>query len=71
MNLRQARFNRNLTQYDLSYLSDVPQPFISLAERGYRTPRPDEIKKLAEALALKPDELEFDTEPTGGKPRAA
>ena len=71
MDLRMLRFTRGLTQLHLSYLSGVSQPVISLVELGYRRPSQDEIKKFAKALAVKPDEINFDQEPKNGKPQAA
>jgi transcriptional regulator with XRE-family HTH domain len=53
MNLRELRFKKGKTQYDICKFSGVPQSRISLIERGYIEPTRKE--KIAIAKALKID----------------
>ena len=55
--LREARLLRELTQMDLRLRTGINQNKISWIERGYVEPRPDEKKRLAEALQLPVEQL--------------
>ena len=55
--LRAKRILKGLTLYDIWQTSGIDPARLSLVERGYKELRPDEVKKLAEALNCKPDEL--------------
>ena len=59
MYLRQARWQRNMTQLELALQVGMTQNRISAIERGLSRPHPEEIKSLAKALEMKPDELQF------------
>jgi transcriptional regulator with XRE-family HTH domain len=59
MYLREARFKKGLTQFDLRIKTGIHQSRISLLERGYYEPRAEEIEKLARALSIPANELEF------------
>ena len=59
MDLRTARFFNDMSQIDLGLHVGMTQTKISLIERGYCVPRKYEIKKLARALGIRPEELEF------------
>lgn len=52
------RIKRSLRQVDVAALTHgvVPQYRLSLIERGV-TPRPDEVKALADAFKMNPEEL--------------
>jgi transcriptional regulator with XRE-family HTH domain len=54
--LRIERIKRGKTQIDLWVQTGIPQWRISLIERGI-PPRPDEARKLAEALQVSPVEI--------------
>ncbi|RZB38012.1 MAG: hypothetical protein SRB2_00358 [Desulfobacteraceae bacterium Eth-SRB2] len=58
MDLREIRFKKRKTQYDICKFSGVPQSKISLIERGYASPTRKE--KLAIAKALEVDSKEID-----------
>jgi transcriptional regulator with XRE-family HTH domain len=74
LTLREARERRRkpLTQVQLAELANVDQTYISLIERGLRTPS-DEIKqRLAEALGIAPSKLRFvEPQPNGTVDRAS
>jgi len=57
MNLREARFKKKLTQFDLRIKTGIHQSKISNFERGYIMPREDEKKILAKALGVKANDL--------------
>jgi transcriptional regulator with XRE-family HTH domain len=50
------RIKRELTQAELAALTGVPQPRISLLERGIK-PRPEEVEALAAAFKISPEKL--------------
>ncbi|MFC2076706.1 helix-turn-helix domain-containing protein [candidate division KSB1 bacterium] len=55
--LKQVRFLRGFTQWDLALLTGISPSKISLIERGYITANDDDQKKLADALGVKPEVL--------------
>ena len=55
MHLKEARFNRGMTQFDLRLLTGIHQSRISCIERGYVEARKDEKQKIEDALGLKID----------------
>lgn len=57
MNIREARFLKNLTQWELSIKINIPQSKISLIENGYLVPSDKEKTKLASALGKRKAEL--------------
>ena len=57
MTLREARFFKGLSQWDISLKTGIPQSKISLFERGYLLPREDEREKLAEVLSCEESDL--------------
>jgi DNA-binding XRE family transcriptional regulator len=59
MNLAEARFHKKVTQWDLRLLTGINQTKISLIERGYVSPRDKEKQKLAEALGMKIDQIDW------------
>ena len=59
MKLREARFKKGLTQWDLRLRTGIHQTKISLIERGYVVPRDDEKLKLANALHCRESDLTF------------
>jgi len=59
MDLREARFKRRLTQFDLRLKTGIHQSKISHFERGFMQPRQDEKTRLAKALGFKPEEIDF------------
>lgn len=60
MNLREARFKKKLTQFDLRIKTGISQTKISHFERGYLLPRDDEKIRLAKALELRAEDLDLD-----------
>lgn len=61
--LRVARQRKQLTQEELADVVSVDQAYISLLERGLRTPS-DELKEsLAKAVGLSPSRLTFPASP--------
>jgi len=59
MDLREARFKKRLTQFDLRIKTGIHQSKISNIERGYIAPREDEKRVLARALGVKTDDLNW------------
>jgi len=53
MTLKEARFFKGLTQWDIAIKTGISQPTLSLIERGYVTPKEQEKKKIARALNCK------------------
>lgn len=50
--IRKRRLISELTQYDMEKLTGISQARLSLIERGYRKPNPEELKKLSEVLKI-------------------
>ena len=59
MNLRELRFQKNLIQHDLQLKSGIPQSRISLIERGYVVPTDSERARIAKAVGVRPEDLDF------------
>ncbi len=59
MTLEEARFHRRLTQLDLRLRTGIHQSKISLIENGYACPRQDEKERIAKALGVKVDQIEW------------
>ncbi len=55
--LRELRKKRGLSQEDLGFESGYHRTYISLLERGHRTPSLEAIFKLAGALGVEPLEI--------------
>ena len=55
--LRLKRLERGLTQYSLYSLTKVPQPYISLAEKGFPILKKDHMEKIAKALGVEVEEI--------------
>ncbi len=55
--LRKARRERGLSQEDLGFESGYHRTYISLLERGLKSPSLQTIYELARALDLSPSEL--------------
>lgn len=56
-NIAARRAELNLTQEELAEKVGVTQAFISLVEKGFKTPSVEVSKRLAEALDTTIDEL--------------
>jgi transcriptional regulator with XRE-family HTH domain len=56
--LRELRLRRNLTQEDLAAMTDLTQRTISMIETGRQRPRAKTLRKLAEALDVKPRDID-------------
>ena len=50
--LRDARFHRRLSQYELANQTDIPQSRISLIENALVEPREEEKQRLAAILRI-------------------
>ncbi len=57
--LRELRETKGLSQEDLARASGVDRGTIIDLELGRRKPRPNTRRKLAKALEVRPQELEF------------
>ena len=55
--IREIRVARNLTQEDLSELTDIGASSISKIESGYFHPTDDNLERIAKALNVKPYKL--------------
>lgn len=62
MELKEARFKRRLTQFDLRLKTGIHQSKISHFENGYLVPRDDERKRIAKALGVKASDLNWSDE---------
>ncbi len=62
MNLREARFKKNLTQWDIVLPSGIPQSKFSLIERGFIEPSEEEKRQIAKILKVKPKEINWSPE---------
>ncbi len=56
-NLRTARLNLKLSQEALAARAGLSTSFVSMLERGQRSPPLDTLEQLAKALRKKPAEL--------------
>jgi transcriptional regulator with XRE-family HTH domain len=65
--LKEMRFHKGLTQWDLVLETGISQSKLSLFERGYLEPKPDEKARLARALGVPTREI-F---PEGGQRQCA
>ncbi|SPF42629.1 Cro/Cl family transcriptional regulator (fragment) [Syntrophobacter sp. SbD1] len=66
MELREARFRKKMTQYDLWLLTGVSAPRISLAERGFAVLRKREREAIAKALGMPVESIHFCSPVAGG-----
>jgi len=55
--LKEFRFNKSVTQYQLALLAQVQQSRISLIENGLIEGREDERQRIAKALSVCPEEI--------------
>ena len=55
--LRQTRQDKGLTQERLGELAELHRTYVSLLERGQRTPTLDVLFRLAEALGVPASDL--------------
>ncbi len=58
-NLKEYRLKKGLTQYDAAKMLGVTVTYVSLLERGERTPSFALLKKLAELYGTTIDQLFF------------
>ncbi len=66
--LKLTRIDKDISQWDLSQTTGIPNYRISLIENGRVEPKPEELKALAEALQTTPQAIE---EEAGEVPKAA
>ena len=62
MDLAEARFRKRITQWRLAKRTKISATKISLIENGYIVPREEEKERLANALELQPEEIQWPTE---------
>jgi len=55
--LRIIRTIKNITQWDLTDATGIPNYRISLFEKGRIAPNPDELAAISKALGVTPDQL--------------
>jgi hypothetical protein len=65
--LRMKRFLSELTLYDLGLWTRIDPARLSLIERGYKVPRPDEKERLANALRCNSSEIFPDEDESPGE----
>jgi transcriptional regulator with XRE-family HTH domain len=58
--LKELRLDANMTQEELAAATDLTQSTLSRLENGQRRPRPKTLRRLAEALGVKPQDLDRD-----------
>lgn len=56
-NLRKTRHDRGLSQEEVARKAEVSVSYVSMLERGERTPPLDTLEHLAKALAVEPISL--------------
>jgi transcriptional regulator with XRE-family HTH domain len=59
MHLKELRARRKLTQWDLRNQTGVHQSKLSLIEKGYISPTEREKEKIAGALSVNVDEIDW------------
>jgi transcriptional regulator with XRE-family HTH domain len=60
MRIDSWRFARNkMRQAELAQRTGIDQGLLSKFERGYRVPRPEQQLKIAKALGIAPDMIDF------------
>ncbi len=57
--LKELRINLFITQAELAAKADITTETVNRLERGNRKPSFKTIRKLAEALGVKPGDIEF------------
>jgi len=57
MDLKEARFHRRTSQWDISVKTGIPQSKLSLIENGYVVPKDEEKEKIATALNCSVEEI--------------
>jgi transcriptional regulator with XRE-family HTH domain len=55
--LREARQAANITQEELAFRADLHRTYISLLERGLRSPTLESLFRICEALGEEPESL--------------
>lgn len=55
--LKEVRFFKGVTQWELAKASQIPQGKISLIENGYVKASDEEKRRLAKALRVSPEEI--------------
>ena len=55
--LKKNRINKNMTQEQLAFNSDLDRTYIGLLERSKRQPTIETIFKISQVLEIKPHEL--------------
>lgn len=58
MDLREARFKKRISQWELSKRCGVHQSRISLIENGF-TPKKEEVERICEAIEVDPDKIDW------------
>ena len=61
MDLRTHRVIKGKKQWDVTRETGIPQTKVSLIENGYVSPSESEKTKIAEALGLAVDQIDWDT----------
>ena len=56
--LRLARLRAGKSQYQVASETGIPQPYLSLFERGYRLPKPEHLSALGRCYGIPLKELE-------------
>lgn len=59
MEFREIRKKKALSQWDITILTGISQSKICLFELGYVNPSADEISRLAEALSVKAESIQW------------
>lgn len=65
--LKEWRLRRAMAQRDLSAASGVGSATIARLERGQHLARPSTVRRLAEALGVRPDEMMAESLPKASK----
>jgi len=56
--LRLARLQAGKSQYEVASETGIPQPYLSLFERGYREPKPEQLSALGRCYGVSLKDLQ-------------
>jgi len=62
MELRDARYKRRLSQWNLAKIANVHQSRISLIENAFVRPKNSEKKQLSKGLGVRPEQIRWPEE---------
>ena len=61
MKLREIRFYQNMSQQEVAIKAEMHQSTLCNLERGYKKPTTEQKRKIAKALEIEPESIEWET----------